>query len=361
MTSLPAGYYEAPLAGEGGDTFMGVWLPLKAPAAQPLGVYKSSIDLAKKLKLMVAMKVETGLPGWVPTGCLPTVDTPIATASPDLGAASPDMVADAASLKGFVIYVHGLSDGPPSICQLFEKLAGLGFVCGAPSLSDDDSNAIESVLTGGFSNLELLHTHRAERTRTCIQTLRKTYGASLPVMLIGYSTGCDTIRLMQEAFPRIYMGGPGWLEYATGQPTSAPVPGGPTLQVLAVPDATMTMQGFTEDDSTRVTGFPLGETTIVPPHEAASALSSGKRHLRVDYVGWEHGSFKHPPFAASEGVAWNKLLCGYDPWKIVDLVTGRKGDEGDTPAITPEIEQARADEYTEVIAAWLLAAAKGKP
>jgi len=352
--ALPAGYYEAPLSGELGETFYGVWLPLKLPAP-PLGSYKSSVSLSKKLKAMVAMKVETGLPGWIPTGCLPTVDTPIATATADFGTCTPEMVADTSTIKGLVIYLHGLSDGPPSLAHLFEKLAALGFICAAPSFTDDDSNDVESVLAGGFQNLEMLHTHRIERTRACIAALKAKYGASLPLAFIGYSTGADTIRLMPESCARIYMGGPGWLEYATGTPISTPPPGGPSLQLLAVPDASMSSMVFAEYDSTRCTGFPLPDATaIVPADGVAAAFRSGKAHLRVDFDGWAHGSFKHPPFAASEDVAWRKLACGMDPWKIVDLVTGRQGD---APAVlvTPEMKQQRADSYTDVIVSWLLA------
>ena len=103
-------------------------------------------------------------------------------------------MADRASLKGIVVYLHGLSDGPPSLAQLCERLAALGFIVAAPSFEDDDSNATQSVLSGGFQNVGRLHQHRIERTEACIASLRETFGSSLPLLLIGYSTGADTIR-----------------------------------------------------------------------------------------------------------------------------------------------------------------------
>ena len=64
-------------------------------------------------------------------------------------------MAEQSSLKGLVVYCHGLSDGPPSISHLFEKLAGLGFICAAPSFTDDDSNDVESVLSGVRARVSL--------------------------------------------------------------------------------------------------------------------------------------------------------------------------------------------------------------
>jgi hypothetical protein len=355
---LPAGYYETPLDGPTGETFMGVWLPLKAPAP-PLGFYKSQINLGKKMTVQLGMVMKTGLPSWLPClACMPTVETLIPTASPVLGAATPDMVAEPSKLKGLVVYLHGLSDGPPSIAHLFEKLAALGFVCAAPSFADDDSNNVKSALSSGHQNLELVHTQREVRTRNAIAALQATYGRSLPLMLIGYSTGTDTMRRMHDlACPRIYMGGPGWLEYATGTPISTPPPGGPTLQLCAIPDEIMAMMKFTADDATRLTGFPLqqggqqGGTVIVPAESVAAELRAGKRHLRVDYEGWVHASFKHPPFGASEDFAWSQMLCGLNIWELAKL--GKKEEDAGPSA---EVVQERADAYVDVVASWLLAA-----
>ena len=65
--ALPIGYYEAPLHGEAGTTFMGVWLPLKKASPQPLGAYASTIRMDKKLAMMVAMAARDGLPRWIPS------------------------------------------------------------------------------------------------------------------------------------------------------------------------------------------------------------------------------------------------------------------------------------------------------
>jgi len=301
---------------------------------------------------MIAMKANKGLPDWVPLSCLPVVDTPLAVAYP-LGAATPDMVADAAALKGLVVYLHGLSDGPPSLAHLFEELAGVGFICAAPSFTDDDSNSVDSVLTGGHQNLRLLHTHRIERTRTAISALQQTYGSSLPLMLIGYSTGADSIRIMQETCPRIYIGGPGWLEAITKEPITEPPPGGATLQLLAVPDPTMTSMGFSEAEASSAVGVAQ---VVLPAGEAATALAAGTQHVRVDFNGWQHGSFKHPPFEAMELNAWNSIVCGFDFWALVEKFMGSGSAEEGGATLTTE-ERAS---YTGVVANWLLTAASLK-
>ena len=114
---------------------------------------------------------------------------------------------------------------------------------------------------------------------------------------MGYSTGTDTIRQMPNACPRIYVAGPGWQDKITGEPITAPPPEGPSLVILATPDAEMDRFAFDGDYAAAATGFavPDARTTVA----ASRVAQPGPKYLRVDFAGAAHGSF-HPPFAASE-------------------------------------------------------------
>ena len=344
QATLAAGYYEAGLRGFVGETYMSIWLPLKAPAA-PLATYTHDIKVAKKLRMMAAMVLTNGLPGWVPTCCLPTIKSVLPTASPALGTATPALVADRANLRGFVVFAHGLSDGPLVMAHACEQLASLGFIVAAPSFGDDDGNGSEPVLRFGHRFLAEQHVLRIHRMNACIAHLRETYG-NLPLALIGYSTGTDTIRRMPIACPRIYLAGPGWVEKITGDDATPPPPGGPSLQLMAFPDATMNGQGFAADEASAFTGFPVPDARQMVSPDAVGEAFSSRGHLRADFAGFAHGSFKYVPFAQSENDAWKRLACGIvDPWDPCC-----KGQAVSVPEL-----QRRAQASADAIAAWLLA------
>jgi dienelactone hydrolase len=350
--TLPVGYYEQSLPNISGEIFVGVWLPLRA-AGEPLGTYKSSILMDKKLKMMLGMSLKDGMPKWIPTCCLPKVNTPIPTANPLLGAATPDMVAEPSSIRGLVVYAHGLSDGPASLAHVCEKLASLGFIVAAPSFSDDDSNGAVPALAAGNQFIGLQQSERIKQMDTTIATLLEQYGRYLPLALIGYSTGTDTILQMAAACPRVYVGGPGW-QQSVGTPAAiAAPPGGPSLQLLASPDEMMVRQGFTSDESSAITGFPVPHNRArVTPERIAQAATEGDPHLRVDMEGYSHASFKYPPFAASEDSAWRRAFCGVDIWAVQRMASGN-------PATSPpsnEVAMLRANASADIIASYLMAA-----
>lgn len=339
--------------------------PLRRPARHRVCARAyNAVDMQKKVSMMAAMVLEGGLPPWVPTCCIPKVAAPVATALPDLGPGSVEMVAPEASLRGVVVYAHGLSDGPPSIAQVLETLATRGFIVVAPSFGDDDSNGIDPLLEGGFQNLPAQHVRRIERMEAAITFARTQFGTRLPLSLMGYSTGTDTIRQMPIAAPRIYIAGPGWQDKISGQQIASQTPGGPALLLFAAPDAEMVRFGFDADYATQVALGSTDGAVQVKPSEGSDwdafrakflqqlpplALGTKAAHLRVELPGFAHSSFKHPPFAASENRAWSVLLCGTNPWDLPCLGGGAAGP-------SPQVKQERADAVATIVADWMLAA-----
>ena len=360
---LPAGHYETPTHSTYAP-FMRVWLPLRAPAP-PLGVYRESIRMGKKFRVIASSDLASGVPSWFPTACLcPTRWIEIATASPHLGAAGPELVADA--LRGVVLIAHGHSDGPLALAHVAERLASVGFVVAAPSFSDSHSNDATSIAQFGSS---FLPEHTALRVRAmedCHVSIRDTFGGlqGKPTALIGYSIGTDTVRHMPMECPRLYVGGPGWVNKISAERNIhvPPPPAGPSCQLLAAPDGLMDHYELSADKSSELTGYACPEKRtkvtaeefmqrVLPLASASSDTQQGSsppplpvRHLRIDYEPFGHGDFKYPPFEAAETNAWRSGFCGVNPWDPMGA--------GPDPAV----KQERAAESAEAIVRWLLAA-----
>ena len=252
---LPIGYYEAPLACSTGERTMAVWLPINRNAAPaPLGTYHMKIMMGKKLQILASMVVPGGVPSWL-VCCLPTVQATMPTATPGLCAATPDIVAPPAEVRGLVVIAHGLSDGPLTFAHVAETLASRGFIVATPACAD--STAVDdahSVLQHGKAYLLEHSIIRAHVMETCIDSLRSTFAEQLAgkqTALVGYSIGTDTVRAMRAACPRVYVAGPGWEQKIAGSVRPihpSPTPGGPSLQLLCEPDGQMDMFDFSSDE-----------------------------------------------------------------------------------------------------------------
>lgn len=157
-------------------------------------------------------------------------------------------------------------------------------------------------------------------------------------------TGTDTIRRMPIACPRVYIAGPGWQDKISGEPIRTPPPEGPSLLVLAAADPEMARFAFDGDYAAEVAGGSA-RVTVAPERVGDTAAGA---HLRVDFDGFLHGSFKHPAFAATEDRAWSVLLCGVNPWIFLEPGTT-------TP---PEVVQQRADASAKAVCDWLTATLK---
>ena len=375
QAAFRVGYVEVPLGIAGnhrgieGLTFASAWIPLKGSPEKLLSAYSTSICMSKKVEMMVSQIAKNGLPSCVPRCCFPTLDFSVPT-SIQIGQLSPSSATDKSvyahgSIRGLVVYAHGLSDGPISIAHVLERLAGHGFAVAAPSFSDDDSNDVQAVLAKGHSHLEEQHAERVLRMNACIDTLRKRcagregavlrtaqltrgtathrYGSALPLALIGYSTGTDTIRHMPNECPRIYIAGPGWQNKVSGKPIATPTPGGPSLLLNAGEDAEMKRFGFNGDDAAAIAG-PSPEARSTVRYSAVSEEAPKREHLRVNLEGFAHGSFKYPPFAASEDAAWRRCACGLDPFNPCSCGGGASKDA----------DWQRCNRSADVIISWLL-------
>jgi len=348
--SLPAAYYETPLHCTGAS-FMSVWLPLRQ-RTPPLGVYRDRIAMAKKFRVMASLVTAGGLPGWFPTCCLcPTHVFELPTASPALGPMSSELVHN--ELRGLIVLAHGHSDGPLVLAHVCERLAASGFVVAAPCFSDSHANEDPAVVQNGRAFLPEQTILRAHAMDACIALLRETYPglANRPTALLGYSMGSDTIRQMQLDCPRVYIGGPGWVQSVTGADrmvaeTSAPA--GPSLQLLASPDGLMDLYQLTADKSSMLTGYAhpgeRSRVTVADFDGVMKRVGGPPKHLRVDFEPFGHGDFKYPPFEKVEIQAWRSGFCGVNPWSPC----GRDIDDA-------TVEQ-RATLGGTVIIRWLLAA-----
>lgn len=281
--------------------------------------------MAKKIRTMGGLLVPHGNLRWL-TCCFPTMNFKMPTASPLLLAATPDMIASSSDLKGLVVLVHGWTDGPLVLAHLCEQLASHGFVVVAPSFSDAPNN--ESVAMTEYARRFLVESTavRTQLVHDCIAAMRATYPdlIDLPVALIGYSLGTDTVRhVLQLDCPRIYIGGPGWQSAITrpdrGPPVAAAKPAGPSLQLLGWPDDLMQKFGFGPDEAAEATGYPTDERALLTPsqialEQAAGASAGATQHARIVLEPYGHGDFKYAPFHHVETLGWKGALCGLDPF-----------------------------------------------
>ena len=338
-SSLPIGYLEHPLACTHGETAVHLWLPLKEQPATMLQAYRIRTHSCKKVRVIsstVGMQCPI-LP------CTPMVDTTIPPASQDIGAASAsDQVASAPSLRGLVVLAHGLADGPLVLAHLCERLARHGFVVAAPSHADSANNSSDVVLPYGRQFIAEQTVVRMHVTENCIRQVRRMYPPleALPLALIGYSAGCDTLRQLAHLdCARVYIAGPGWLGAIAGSSRSLPAtppPLGRSLQLLPWPDAAMKRFGIEKDDASAYTGYSCPDARTLVPAERVGDCATFVRgeHFRVDFEPLDHSSLKYVPFREAEYGAYAAAFCGINPW----FPCGRaaKSDE-----VVQQIELAR--------------------
>ena len=355
IPTLPIGYFEHPLPCVTGETTMSVWMPIKEPTTL-LGSYRMRTNGCKKVGLIASA---VGVPCLPSLPCSGTSDAAFPTASPQLGAASSDQVADASSLRGLVVVAHGLADGPLVLAHLCERLAALGFIVAAPAFSDSANNDQTPMLPFGkrfIAEQTALRMHVLDR---CIELLRRMFPL-LPLTMVGYSAGSDTIRQMTHVdCARVYMAGPCWMGALAG-PTrplpAAPPPAGRSLQLLTWPDNAMIRFGITKDDSSALTGFPCpAERTLVAAERVTEknvfARDAGA-HFRVDFEPLDHSGLKYTPFREAEYSAYAAAMCGVNPW----FPCGRRTED----AAVLELRARAVAGSADAIVHFLLANAEAK-
>lgn len=344
MQGLPIGYYETPLTVGAENTYMCVWLPLKAPPTKKQDVYRVRMSVAKKISMITS--------GRLLLPCLPSTEAALPTCSPGLGTATSDHVVE--TLRGIVVVAHGLGDGPLVIAQVAEQLASAGFICASPSFCDAAASVAASAVTPPDAlALSKIHEIRLQTMDACAAAVRSEFGTDLPLALVGYSLGADTIRHMACSCPRVYVAGPGFLDKmlsvsgdkstCTERPASAPPPG-PSMQVLASNDTAMTLIKLTLDETSEYTGYSVstGRQVLAPEQLDDHAILKAT-HLRVDMPGFNHSYFKFAQFARMENWAWRRALCGLNPF-----------DPCSNPP-EPEVQEDRSRRGAEPIVRWLLA------
>lgn len=319
---LAVGYMESPIVTPAGDArSMCVWLPLKGAADARLDAYTVHVDVCKKIRL-VSCAAGLTLPRLA--CCAPMYTHTIPPSSSGVyGSTTANDLADASLLRGLILLAHGLADGPLVLAHLCESLARLGFVVAAPSFADSSCNDTPSVAELGRQFLAEAMAARLELMDACLSAMRSSYPAvgSLPLVLMGYSMGTDTVRQMSHvAATRVYLAGPGFLgklAAKSGVPPMGPAPEGRSLHMVMSPDNTFALLGLSVAESAATTGYACPEARTIVDMERlgeSSAFPAGVQHFHVLLAGCDHSGLKYVPFRASELAAYRSALCGVDPF-----------------------------------------------